>query len=74
VEAGRAYCCIILIAVLNGRYNAYGPIFTLKGCSVANRLYIIICSIRAPFSVARFVISGRYYRGLFEPVIELIVR
>jgi len=33
-----------------------------------------ICSIRAPFSVVRFVISGGYYHGPFEYVIELIVR
>ena len=33
-----------------------------------------ICSIRAPFSVARFVISGGYYHGSFEYVIESIVR
>jgi len=33
-----------------------------------------ICSIRAPFSVARFVISGGYYRGSFEYVIKSIVQ
>ena len=32
------------------------------------------CSIRAPFSVARSVISGGYHRGSFEPVIKAIVR
>jgi hypothetical protein len=32
------------------------------------------CSIRAPFSVARFVISGGYYYGSFESVIKAIVR
>jgi hypothetical protein len=32
------------------------------------------CSIRAPFSAARFVSSGGYYRGSFESVIESIVR
>ena len=42
--------------------------------SVANRLHIIICSTRAPFSVAHFVISGGYYRRSFESVIESIVR
>ena len=31
------------------------------------------CSIRAPFSVARSVISGGYYRGSFESVIKAIV-
>ena len=31
------------------------------------------CSIRAPFSVARFVISGGYYCGSFESIIKLIV-
>jgi len=31
-------------------------------------------SIRAPFSVARSVISGGYYRGSLESVIESIVR
>ena len=33
-----------------------------------------ICLIRAYFSVARFVISGGYYRGSFESVNESIVR
>ena len=46
----------------------------LRGCSVANRLHFIICSIRAPFSVAHFVISGGYYCGSFEYVIESIVQ
>ena len=46
----------------------------LRARSVANRLHIIICSIRAPFSVSRFVISGGYHRGSFESVIESIVR
>ena len=32
-----------------------------------------ICSIRAYFSVARFVITGSYYRGSFESVNESIV-
>ena len=45
-----------------------------RGRSVANRLHIIICSIRAPFSVAHFVISGGYYRGSFEYVIKSIIR
>ena len=45
-----------------------------RGRSVANRFHIIICSIRAPFSVPRFVISGGYYRSSFESVIESIVR
>jgi hypothetical protein len=42
----------------------------IKGCSVANRLHFIIYSIRAPFSVARLVISSGYYRASFESVIE----
>ena len=46
----------------------------LRARSVANRLHIIICSIRAPFSVARFVISGGYYHGSFESVLKSIVR
>ena len=42
--------------------------------SVANEVHIIICSICASFSVARFVISGGYHRGSVESVNESIVR
>ena len=44
----------------------------LRGCSVANRLHIYNLSIRASFSVTRFIISGGYY-SLFKSVIELII-
>ena len=50
------------------------PNLSLRDRSVANRLYIYNLSIYAPFSVTCFVISGGYYRGSFEYVIELIVR
>ena len=36
----------------------------LRGCSVANRLHIHNVSIRAPFSVTRFVISGGYHLNM----------
>ena len=42
--------------------------------SVANCLRYRICSICAYFSVARFIISGGYYRSSFESVIESIIR
>ena len=42
----------------------------VRVCSVANQLHIIICLIRAPFSIAHFVISGGYYHGLFESVLK----
>jgi hypothetical protein len=41
---------------------------------VANCLHTITCSICAPFSVARLIISGYFYHGSFGSVIESIVR
>ena len=44
-------------------------IYILRCCSVANGLHSTIYLIRAPFSVAHFVISGGYHRVLFKYVI-----
>ena len=57
---------------IKSKKNAYKA--GLRDRSVANCLHIHNLSIHAPFSVTRFVISGGYYRGSFEYVIESIVR
>ena len=59
------YIYIAILAVL---------VSQLRDRSVANRLHIHNPSIRAPFSVTHFVISGGYYRGSFEYVIRSIVQ
>ena len=55
-------------------HETTAPCERLGGRSVANEFQIVIYSICAPFSVARFIISGGYYRDSVESVIESIVR
>jgi len=61
VQGSEGLSLILLSASSNGTF----------GCKSAP---YYICSICAYFSVARFVISGGYYRSSFESVIESIVR
>jgi hypothetical protein len=53
---------------LNGKKNEFKGMFGCKSAPSHN------CSIRAPFSVTRSVISDGYHRGSFESVIKAIVR